>query len=109
MRTIIERMLAAGFALQETGGGCTAFVRSDGREIEEVVTLEGEPTAPTQLSDKVAVGTYYDCDPQNPTQGASGMLDGYTLADVLAALENPSEEYFLLELRLYNRLHTVRV
>lgn len=103
--SLIDRMLAAGFELQNTGGNCTAFVRRHDDEIEELVTMEDDPTAPRELTDKVAVGTNYNCSPTDPTQGSSGMLTNYTFGDVLAALENPSKEYVLLELRLYNGLH----
>jgi hypothetical protein len=73
---IEERLAKHGFKLQETGGGCTAY-------------------------DRIAVGT----DNGDWNGDTSVALVGYTLAEALAALENPSDEYHLLELRLHNGLH----
>lgn len=99
MLSIQQRMQAAGFQLETTGGECTAYVRNAG-DIEELVTLANEAKAPQSLSDAVAVGIQLD--------GVDAdAVAGYTLADVLAALENPSDEYVLLSLRLYNGFHRV--
>jgi hypothetical protein len=97
---IEERLAKHGFKLQETGGGCTAYVRNDG-EVTEYLTVEDDPTAPTSLTDRIAVGT----DNGDWNGDTSVALVGYTLAEALAALENPSDEYHLLELRLHNGLH----
>lgn len=95
-------MARHGFYLQETGGGCTAYVRLDNPrrpEVEEIVTVAHGPHAPEALTDAVVVSSgWEDNDDRAVTQG-------YTLADVLAALDNPSDEYALLDLRLHNGFH----
>lgn len=101
MTDIKERLGEHGFTLEHTGGGCTAWTRYDG-EMVEMITLNDAPQAPWKLSDNVAIGTYAE---DVEDLGDEVTLRGYTLADVLAALENPSDEYFLLELRLHNGLH----
>ncbi len=95
---IVAAFAKHGFNLTGTGGNCEAFVRSDGA-IEETITLPDDPMVPTHLSDKVALGTaeYGETD-ESP-------LTGFTVADCLAALRNPSDEYCLLSLRLQNGLH----
>lgn len=88
-----------GFELVQTGGGCSAFIRDDG-QIEEVITVATGPKAPEHLTDDVVVSTReHDGDPDESPES------GHTLADVLAALRNPSDEYALLSLRLYNGFH----
>jgi hypothetical protein len=96
-------MAKHGFKLENTGGNCTAFIRNDG-QIEEIVTRWNDPSHPTKLSEKVIIGTYEigtDGEPINNDD----MATGYTFGDVLKALDNPSEEYFLLDQRLYNNFH----
>jgi len=95
----IERRLAAhGFKLEGTGGNCTAYVRRAVDGFEEYLTVADDPTHPVHLTDLVSVGNY---------DGSKGdgddMTTGYTLADVLAVLEDETlNEYALLSLRLYN-------
>lgn len=97
---IRQRFESFGFVFEGTGGGCTALIRRDG-DTEELITVYDEAEAPTRLTDRVAVG-YWEAGDFKTGTGSDGE---YTLADCLAALENPSEEYHLLELRLYNGFH----
>ncbi len=97
--TLTESLAAFGFLLQSTGGNCTAFIRTDG-EISEIITCVGEPCAPESLTDQVDIGT------EAIEDRCDGMVTrGYTLADVIAALCNPSDKYYLLDLRLHNGFH----
>lgn len=99
---VLSRMERAGFHLIEKDGG-SAFERLDDEgEIQELVTREREATAPQALTDTVSITTNAGCSPSDPTAGSSGIIDGYSLAEVVRALEYPSDEYTLLELRLHN-------
>lgn len=58
--TWVARLESLGFELWDTGGGCTGYIRERGSYQDQITTfVEGEPTsdAPTQLSDRVYVGT----------------------------------------------------
>ncbi len=94
-------LVAFGFNLEQTGGNCTAYVRRDkSGDIEETITDGVDPRHPTRFSDLVSVGAQ---DMTNPDDdGSEGIVEGYTLAQVLEALEHPSDEYALLTLRLEN-------
>jgi hypothetical protein len=99
--TVEDRLEKHGFTFEWTGGNCSAFTRSDG-QVREMITLADSPEAPELLTDMVDVGTY-DNDGEPITN--YDIVSGYTLADILAALENPSDEYYLLSLRLHNEFH----
>jgi hypothetical protein len=57
---IIAGMTARGFVLEETGGGCDAFIRNgeEGEEGSVWVTAHCDPSAPTQLDEPIDVGFY---------------------------------------------------
>jgi hypothetical protein len=91
-------MARHGFELQGTGGNCTALVRvSPDGEIEELITLQQESAAPEAITDLVHVSTNNRID---------GVQDDHPtparMCEIVAALEDPSEEYALLDLRLQN-------
>jgi hypothetical protein len=51
-----DRVLTdAGFQHQDTGGNCTAFVRT-GEKFEDIITLEDDPNAPIYISDVCILG-----------------------------------------------------
>jgi len=57
-----------GFEREETGGGCTALTKTwkdklNGKEMQVVVTVYGEPSIPTTMTEEVIVGWYLldDC------------------------------------------------
>ncbi len=96
--SIASRLAAHGFKLTRTGGECTAYERNVGG-IDEHIIRASFPSAPENLSDEVLIGTnVYDADEMEYTEGR-------TMADVLAALENPSEKPYLLSFRLFLGLH----
>lgn len=97
-RSIKARMLAHGFEFCHTGGNCTAYVRDDG-EIEEWITEGDEGRVPIRQSERVTIGT--GTEDQHLT-GEVDLVQNYTLGDVLAALDDPRDEYYLLALRLHN-------
>ncbi len=93
-RSLEERLAEHGFYLRQTGGNCTAYIRSDGY-VEEMITLDGEPRAPSKLTDKIVIGTY-----ETEAEAESVQEFFATLRQVLEALEREDSEYYLLELRL---------
>ena len=93
-QTLADAFAARGFTLQETGGGCTAYVRTDG-DFEELVTLAGAPFAPESIDDEVDVSSFEGGD-------LLDVMGGHTVADCLRALAHPSDEYVTLALRLDN-------
>ncbi len=94
--TIRQRLASFGFNEEHTGGGCTAYIRRSG-EVEECLTIAGDPAIPTRLRDEITLGTH-----AGEEYKEEDYETGWTLADVLAALEHPSGEYVLLTLRLSN-------
>lgn len=97
MSTITERLARHGFVLEGTGGGCTAYVRRSADGFEELIT-DDDAQAPTRL-DSVAWVSNYD------NGGPTDDMETATVREMLAALDNPSDEYCLLSLRLANGLH----
>lgn len=102
MATITERLAKHGFTLVQLGGGCDGWERTDGEITERILDDVGgfcEPTAPQAESDPIFVVYGEDLDSDNDDVAS---INGYTLGDALAALEHPSDEYYLLALRLDN-------
>ena len=99
-RTVEGRLAAHGFALTPMGGNCTAYLRCSADGVEEVLTSdEHEYTAPEFLRER--------CELTTSDRGGINVdtVSGFTLAEALAALEHPGEEYALLWLRISNNLH----
>ncbi len=101
MATLEERLAKHGFTVAQLGGGCEGWERTDGTVVERILDDVGgyvEPTRPQELSDSVAIcsGTVM----QDEDDGELPVTFGYTLADVLGALEHPSEFPVLLTSRL---------
>lgn len=96
-RSLRQTLESHGFVLDKhRGGNCSAYVRADGDGLEEVITVADDAAAPTRLTDKVAVWTGY------PEAGDEGTTEKATAEEVVAALNHPSDEYFLLSLRIEN-------
>lgn len=88
-----------GFTLQPVGGNCVAFIRREPDGMETWLS-DGDGSVPSALDDAVVIWEgVADADEEGVT------LTGYSLRDVLQALDNPSDEYVLLSLRLFNNLH----
>lgn len=111
-KSVADMLAVHGFEHTTTGGGCDAFVRTDkGGDIEEMITsVENEAQAPTRLDERCVVVTYENWKFPDGRDGgmdvkADSSPEEATLSDILAALNNPSDEYTLLELRLHNGLH----
>lgn len=112
-KSVAARLVAAQFfpdTFNRPDKRFVAFVRYDGDYSEGVFLANGEPL-PIDFNDidpttPVRVVTW------NPEQAKLGEDDqvttGFTFGDVVAALEHPSEEYYLLDLRLYNDFHLAR-
>lgn len=99
---IQDRFALHGFHLRGTGGNCTAYVRvndNDHDDIEEWVTLANEASVPTRLAEECRVSLYTDSEWEpNADHWA-------TCAEILAALDLRDDEYTLLWLKLYNGHH----
>lgn len=98
-RTIQERFAAQGFALEQTGGNCTAYVKNDG-QIEEWVTVSGTHSAPSAVRDICAVAVCETGEEFSPETETA------TCGEILAALELGDDAYTLLFLKLHNGHHT---
>lgn len=86
------RLAKCGFTFQRAG-----YVRRYADGIAEfIVSANRRPGAPTDINEPVVVEDY-DEDGQPANE-----VSGYTLADVLTALEDPRDDYYLLALRLEN-------
>lgn len=105
--SITARLARHGFHFAQLGGGCTGYLRHDTgnartAEVEEIITRANEPRAPEALTDAVAIGT--TCFTA-PSTDETQYTHGYTLADVLAALDNAGDEWALLDMALHNGAH----
>ena len=58
--TVKREMERLGFAIEETGGGCTAYTKYESNGDHIMITLATDPTAPTNRMDPVIVGKYND-------------------------------------------------
>lgn len=102
MLTIEERLNTHGFYRDLRGNGVIEYERQDETgEIVEVIALT-YPDAGWRMDAPVEVTTYCNTSEDDPMQGTGGIVDRYTLADVLRVLDDPRDEYALLDLRLYN-------
>jgi hypothetical protein len=99
-----------GFTLVGMGGNLTAYSRQDDptdpEVIEYIYSAEAEGFAPERRDEGIEVCLENTTDEERRIEVATS---GFTLADALAALDNPSEEYHLLNLRLDNGLHKAGV
>lgn len=97
---IEDKLNQHGFTLQPVGGNCVAYIRKEPYG-EETWLSDGDGSVPSSPDDPVVI---WECLPDELGDvGCS--ITGYTLRDVLRALDNPSDEYVLLSLRLFNKLH----
>ncbi len=94
MRAFPAILQAHGFQFVTTGGNCTAYERNDG-QISELITVDGKCEAPTALTDDCIIGT-------GEVDGPEPAYERATLAEIIRVLEHPSDEYYLLSLRLVN-------
>ena len=95
---LCARFAARGFTLEQTGGGCTAYVRDVGGandNIKEYVTVELGNAAPTHNAQRCRVSLV--CDGETAWDNA-----GLACETILRCLEDPSDEYTLLNQRLDN-------
>lgn len=101
MDSIKERLAKHGFHLEYDGSESdpdSYYVRRDETgEVAEFIQVQGSRHAPERLTQSCYVwdecnGKFGDDEPW------------HSLADILNALDNPSEEYTLLTLRLFNGL-----
>lgn len=100
--TIARRLSRWGFKLEGTGGNCTAYIRRNENAndaIEELITIDGDASAPRRLADPCVVGVYTDerSEPDGEERA--------TLGEILTALERNDDEYTLLFLKLHNGHH----
>ena len=74
------RLAAHGFIEEQTGGGCTAYVRRASDGFVEMLTIAEDPMIPTRKSDPVVIGEYPDAEAELEAEGE--MTRGYTFGDV---------------------------
>lgn len=72
-----------GYALIETGGGCTAYTRTFTGGFYLLITIPDDPTAPETISEPVTIGYY------GPKHSEALMHEN--CANVAAAIEWASE------------------
>ncbi len=104
-RSIKARLEAHGFKYFHMGGNLTAYVRHEGEVWEQIMSDEMEGFAPSALNEFVVIFDGLVDDEGEPIKEELETTEGYTMREVLAALDNPSKEYMLLTLRLYNDFH----
>lgn len=103
-----QRELAKfGYLLEPTGGNCTALIHTEPHAddcqewvMTSITSAENELSAPERMGEIVLVA---EC-PVGPDgyHGEPEYTNGYTLADVITALNAKGDEYTLLSLRLAN-------
>ena len=99
--TLSARFAARGFVLEHTDGGCSAFVRDAGGandDIKEYVTLADDNAAPTRSAQRCRASLVCD--------GEVAWDTVLTCDAILRCLEDPSDEYTLLNQRLDNGVGT---